>query len=160
MTVLAGVDDEPPQKRRRGVEGLAAGKEIKQSGPVTVYSGYSAVTAAPNAAKSQSASIAHSTMRTIPRQLPEGWEKRRSRTTDRVYYVNEKLNKTQWDPPAGSNLPVVPQKKQKVQKTRHQPNAQTTSLNGVVGLVHAEEANTKRWKRWQQNSKAIHSDED
>lgn len=43
----------------------------------------------------------------LPRQLPEGWEVKQSRSTGKVYYVNEKLGKTQWEPPAGSSAKAV-----------------------------------------------------
>ena len=64
--------------------------------PVTVYTGYSAITAevareeasaTPRQAQAQGVVGTEA----LPRQLPEGWEMRRSKSTSKVYYVNEKL---------------------------------------------------------------------
>jgi len=113
------------KKRKKGVEGLASNKSIKTGGAVTVYSGYDAMTLAPKekpaaekpAAPTQVTGPAAVTQ-ALQRQLPDGWEMRKSRSTGKIYYVNEKLGKSQFEPPAGSTIDkkVDPKK----EESRHQ----------------------------------------
>lgn len=162
-------------KRRRhgGVEGLASAKHIKNGGTVTVYNGYSHVTVVPQgpqaprqsstaphaeAPRQQQAPAASAAAGTeaLPRQLPEGWEVKRSRTTGRIYYVNEKLGRSQFEPPAGSTLKTETRKKQKVtRRAKDSVDAQLSDKNGVMGLVRASEQRTGRWQKWQQCSKIL-----
>lgn len=163
---------EATKKRVRSVEGLASSKSIKSGGSVTVYAGYSAVTtglqpasqkqkaptSTPATSSSAPASRASSSTATareaLTRQLPEGWEMKRSRTTGRVYYVNEKLGKSQFDPPAGSTIKTETRKKKQRTSTRPKDglDARLTDQNGVTGLVRAKEAKAGRWAKWQKVS--------
>jgi len=171
---------EQERKRKRGVEGLASSKNIKSGGTVTIYSGYAAMTTAPPSGPAPKASApaapaasagsrkAEGSQVTVngiqgkealQRQLPEGWEIKISKSTGKVYYVNEKLGKTQWEPPAGSSVKAAPQKKQKVSKrTKDNPDAQATDRNGVMGLVRATEAKTARWQKWNRASRVINEE--
>lgn len=158
------------KKRKRGVDGLASNKSIQQGGSVTIYSGYEAVTgsfgpaakAAPAVNQLSASSSAPSSIQghqALPRQLPEGWEMKKSRTTGKVYYVNEKLGKSQFEPPMGSTVKAVPQKKKQKASTRPKdlPDAQVTSMNGVMGVVRATDQNTARWQKWQKCSRIVNA---
>lgn len=159
---------EPAKGKRHHVEGLDSGQRIKHGGSVTVYTGYSAITAE---VAREEASATQVTPRqaqaqgvvgteALPRQLPEGWEMRRSKSTSKVYYVNEKLGKTQWEPPAGSSLKAAPSaKRRKTSRGQDAPDAQATSMNGIVGLVRATEQKTSKWQKWQQCAKVIDEDD-
>jgi len=158
---------EPDLKRRRNaVEGLASNRNIKSGGAVTVYTGYSAVTAAPapkddgpvhKESRSVPAPAVHG-MEALPRQLPEGWEMKKSRTTGRVYYVNEKLGKSQFDPPAGSTLKATAHKKQRASlRSKETVDAQATDKAGLMGLVRAQDVRANKWQKWQRNSAIINA---
>jgi len=154
------------KRRRNVVEGLASGKAIKSGGVVTVYSGYSSATATPQIPQGQtqraepSAPSRQPAPEALPRQLPEGWEMKRSRTTNRIYYVNEKLGVSQFDPPAGSTLKTEVKKKQKSSKRMKDiPDAQLTDKNGVMGLIRAGEKRLGRWNKWQQCSQILNAPE-
>lgn len=158
----------PPKKRKRATDGLAPNRNIKQGGAVTVYSGFSAVTVAPQPkreaapqASPQPPSGLQAT-EALPRQLPEGWEMRRSRTKNAVYYVNEKLGKTQWEPPEGSSLkPSMQSKKKGSVRLKESPaEAAVSSMNGVMGLVRAADQRTSKWQRWQHASAMLNTDDD
>mmetsp|Transcript_52740 Transcript_52740/g.163640 ORF Transcript_52740/g.163640 Transcript_52740/m.163640 type:complete len:130 (-) Transcript_52740:51-440(-) len=96
----------------------------------------------------------------LQRQLPEGWEMKRSRTTGRMYFVNEKLGKSQFDPPAGSTVRAEVRKKQHVSKrAKDIVDAQLSDKNGVMGLVRATEKRTGRWAKWQQCSQLLNAPE-
>jgi len=169
-----GASEEALARKRRhgGVEGLASNKHIRSGGTVTVYNGYSAATATPaskaqqtgeavqQAAPAQASVVAAAAA--LPRQLPEGWEMKRSRTTGRVYYVNEKLGTSQFDPPAGSTVKAEPAKK-KISKASSRakdgPDAQVTDQNGVKGLVRATDAKTGRWQKWQKCNRILNAPE-
>lgn len=160
-------------KRKRGVDGLASNKNIQQGGSVTIYSGYEAVTgsfgpaakakaAAPAPSFASASSSAPSSIQgheALPRQLPEGWEMKKSRTTGKVYYVNEKLGKSQFEPPMGSTVKAAPQKKKQKTSTRSKdvPDAQVTSMNGVMGVVRATDQNAARWQKWQKCSRIVNA---
>eukprot|EP00927_Polykrikos_kofoidii_P049769 TRINITY_DN43782_c0_g1_i1.p1 TRINITY_DN43782_c0_g1~~TRINITY_DN43782_c0_g1_i1.p1 ORF type:complete len:362 (-),score=50.61 TRINITY_DN43782_c0_g1_i1:129-1214(-) len=162
------------ERKRRKVEGLAPSKNIASGGAVTVYSGYSAVTTAGGAKASETASqkreeqgptgslpqagVVSTTAQALPRQLPEGWEMRKSRSTGKVYYVNEKLGKSQFDLPAGSTLKVEAKKKQKLSlRAKDGPVAHATDKNGVAGIVRATEQKLGRWQKWQKTSRLINA---
>lgn len=171
-------------KKRKRVEGLAPSKNIASGGAVTIYSGYSALTtggppqageapanaegaaARASAAAAATAStggppqaaLASTTAQALPRQLPEGWEMRKSRSTGKVYYVNEKLGKSQFDPPAGSTLKVEQKKKQKMSmRAKDGPDAHVTDKNGLAGMVRAAEQKLGRWQKWQKTSRIINA---
>ncbi|CAE7825406.1 Kpna7, partial [Symbiodinium sp. KB8] len=124
------------KKRKKGVEGLASNKSIKTGGAVTVYSGYDAMTIAPKekpaaekpAAPTQVTGPAAVTQ-ALQRQLPDGWEMRKSRSTGKTYYVNEKLGKSQFEPPAGSTIDKKADPKKKKAATR------SKASSGDSGLV-------------------------
>merc|ERR1712113_708651 len=117
-----------------------------------------ATAATASAFPSQSSSSATSAVQGqqgLSRQLPEGWEIRKSRSTGKVYYVNEKLGKSQFDPPAGSSVKATPKdKKQKATIRAKDPaaDAQLASMNGVMGSVRAKDKNVARWQKWQKCS--------
>ncbi|CAK9079578.1 unnamed protein product [Durusdinium trenchii] len=145
------------KKRKKGVEGLASNKAIKNGGAVTIYAGYDAVTVAPKAPDasekpSQPAQITGGGVtQGLQRQLPPGWEMRKSRSTGKVYYVNEKLGKSQFDPPAGSTIDKQAEKKKKKVTARSKdiPDAQFTDRGGMLGLMRANEQKKGRWAKWQ-----------
>lgn len=142
------------KKRPSGVEGLASSKRIRSGGAVTVYNGLDAVTSAPKpeAATLPAAAPAKSAAtQALPRQLPEGWEMKRSRTTGKIYYVNEKLGKSQFDPPPGAVMKATERRKEKVvqRPTKDIPDAQLTDRNGLIGLVRATDKKLGRWQKWQ-----------
>lgn len=162
-----------PATKKRKVEGLASNSGIRGGGSVTVYNGYTAVTAAaqtqPAAASSAApppqpaapaAQSAAAVSEALPRQLPEGWEMKKSRSTGKVYYVNEKLGKSQFEPPAGSTVKVVAQKKQRpTLRGRDVQGATSGDKNGVMGLVRATEKKSGRWARWQATSAMLNAPE-
>jgi len=156
------------KRRRSTVEGLASTKAIKGGGTVTVYDGYSPMTTAsqaPRAAdkppeKSAPSKHQHAT-EALPRRLPEGWEMKRSRTSGRVYFVNESLGKSQFEPPAGAAMAAASSKKKKVStRAKDCPDAQVTDKNGVMGLIRATEKKTGRWAKWQMCSRALQDEEE
>eukprot|EP00928_Gymnodinium_smaydae_P050826 TRINITY_DN34387_c0_g1_i1.p1 TRINITY_DN34387_c0_g1~~TRINITY_DN34387_c0_g1_i1.p1 ORF type:complete len:442 (+),score=73.02 TRINITY_DN34387_c0_g1_i1:157-1326(+) len=164
-------DDAAARAKRRKVEGLADSKSIKGGGSVTVYSGYSATKVAPAPAEkapeaaSQAQALqqqpqlnASAAQQALPRMLPEGWEMRKSRSSGKVYYINEKLGQTQWVPPEGSTLKVESVKKKKVRESlraKDAPDASVTDQNGLKGLVRATEQKVNRWQKWQKTSRLI-----
>lgn len=165
------------KRRRSGVEGLASSKHIKSGGAVTVYAGYSSVTSASagqvpkasgpaptpaNALQRQQAlpGVGVPGMEALPRQLPEGWEMKRSRTSGRIYYLNEKLGTSQFEPPAGSTVKAEVKKKHKTStKKKDIPDAQVTDKNGLIGLVRASDGNTRRWAKWNKCNQNINADD-
>lgn len=175
-TLGVPLQDASERKRRRGVEGLAPNKNIKMSsGSVTIYNGYDAVTtaklagpapkaaaAAPATAPAKTSSSSFSAVQgqeALPRQLPEGWEMKKSRTTGKVYYVNEKLGKSQFEPPAGSSIKATSQKKQKqTLRPKDVPDAQQGDRNGVVGVVRATDHKKARWQKWQNCSRIVNQE--
>jgi len=146
------------KKRKKGVEGLASNKSIKTGGAVTVYSGYDAMTLAPKekpaaekpAAPTQVTGPAAVTQ-ALQRQLPDGWEMRKSRSTGKIYYVNEKLGKSQFEPPAGSTIDkkVDPKKKKAATRSKEIPDAQFSDRGGMMGMMRATEQKKGRWAKWQ-----------
>lgn len=175
---------EADRKRKRGrTDGLASNKNIKGGGSVTVYNGYESQTTAAVAGSTRKASSSSAPavaaavaaaaapnfarasssqgQEALPRQLPEGWEMKKSRSTGKVYYINEKLGKSQFDPPQGSTVKAVsPQKKK--QKSVHRPKdvagATMTSMNGVTGVVRAKDQNANRWAKWQKCSQVVNTE--
>lgn len=160
--------NEAPRKRPRGVEGLASSKNIKSGGAVTVYSGYDAVSTAPqkaatagatssNAKPAQTVAVTNGAPG-LPR-LPDGWEMKKSRSTGKTYYVNEKLGLSQFDPPPGSGVKDdAKKKKQKVStKSKDIPDAQITDRAGVLGVVRASEQKMGRWQKWQKCSAILNA---
>jgi len=138
---------------------------------VTVYAGYQAVTAGSQQAPQQASAqqkpqplgqqSAASAVEALPRQLPEGWEMKKSRSTGRVYYVNEKLGKSQFEPPAGSTVKVeAPKKKKKLTHSKDLPDAQTTDKNGMMGVIRGSDKKLGRWQKWQQCSRILAEPED
>merc|ERR1711920_696299 len=82
----------------------------------------------------------------LERKLPEGWTMRKSRSTGKVYYVNEKLGKSQFDPPIGSTVKVKVKKKQRaITHTKDLPDARLTDKNGMMGVIRASEQRKGRW---------------
>lgn len=163
---------EPQKKRRRGeVDGLAKSRQILNGGSVTVYSGYSSTTttpqqagekstAGPSAARGNPSQLAGMAVQGLPRQLPEGWEMKKSRSTGKVYYVNEKLGKSQFDPPVGSTVKVEKKKKQRVvTHSKDLPDAQTTDKIGMMGVIRGNDKQAGRWNKWQRCSRIL-DDED
>eukprot|EP00747_Dinoflagellata_sp_TGD_P165414 gnl/TRDRNA2_/TRDRNA2_186647_c0_seq1.p1 gnl/TRDRNA2_/TRDRNA2_186647_c0~~gnl/TRDRNA2_/TRDRNA2_186647_c0_seq1.p1 ORF type:complete len:376 (-),score=76.21 gnl/TRDRNA2_/TRDRNA2_186647_c0_seq1:89-1216(-) len=175
---IASSDDAgEDRKRRRAVEGLASNKSIKSGGKVTIYNGYSAVTTQPQQAEQKKepvvqpaapaqvqapASVTTQIPQALQRQLPEGWEMKQSRSTGRVYYVNEKLGKSQFEPPAGSSVKADSTKKKKSASLRSKdiPDAQTSDMNGVVGMMRANEQKVGKWQKWQRTCREIHREDD
>jgi len=152
------------KRRRSTVEGLARGTAIKGGGTVTVYDGYSSIKAAPQAEEKRTETSAPSKHKhateALPRRLPEGWEMKRSRTSGRIYFVNESLGKSQFEPPAGATMAATTSKKKKTSsRVKDCPDAQVTDKNGVMGLIRASEKKTGRWAKWQMCSRAL-QDED
>lgn len=152
--------EEKPEikKRKKGVEGLASNKAIKNGGAVTIYSGYDALTVEPKVAETsekppasaQTQITGQSVIQGLQRQLPAGWEMRKSRSTGKVYYVNEKLGKSQFEPPAGSTVDKQVDKKKKAStKSKDVPDAQFTDRGGMLGLMRANEQKKGRWAKWQ-----------
>jgi len=156
------------------VEGLASAKKIKTGGgSVTVYDGYTAVEVKrPKDAKvglygATTTSTAPSTnppkgREGLERLLPAGWEMRKSKSTGKVYYVNEKEGKTQWEPPAGSSLSAPADTKKRKQSTKATPGleAHATSMNGVSGLVRATQQTTGKWQKWQKTSQLLNAEDE
>lgn len=179
-SMAPGPSEAERKRKRSGVEGLASNRNIRNTGgSVTVYNGYSSATVqgapvgqaqkASSAGSSAPASTASASSslsqiqghQALPRQLPEGWEMKKSRTTGKVYYVNEKLGKSQFEPPAGSTVQKV--SSQKKQKTTHRTkdpsaDATNTSLNGVMGSVRAKDQNMGRWQKWQKCSRLVNAE--
>eukprot|EP00933_Yihiella_yeosuensis_P070095 TRINITY_DN7758_c0_g2_i1.p1 TRINITY_DN7758_c0_g2~~TRINITY_DN7758_c0_g2_i1.p1 ORF type:complete len:381 (-),score=101.54 TRINITY_DN7758_c0_g2_i1:116-1258(-) len=167
----AGTEAAASRKRSRGVEGLASNKNIRHGGSVTVYQGYDALTAAPQkAATGDSAGATASSSssaqpqqavvagiagtQALQRQLPPGWEMKKSRSTGKTYYVNEQLGLSQFEPPAGSSADLpkdqAKKKKQKVStKSKEIPEAQFTDKGGMLGLMRGKEQKLGRWQKWQ-----------
>merc|ERR1712039_650502 len=122
-------------------------------GSVTIYDGYSAVSAGPQKVQNPAQAVLQQQLQqqqqaapdpnsSIPgrealsRQLPDGWEMKKSRSTGKVYYVNEKLGVSQFEPPQGSTVKAETKKKTKVAtKSKDAPGAIATDKNGVMGLV-------------------------
>lgn len=176
---------ESDRKRKRGrADGLASNKNIKGGGSVTVYNGYDSQTTAAVASSARKASSSSAPtvaaavaaaaapnftvafasssqgQEALPRQLPEGWEMKKSRSTGKVYYINEKIGKSQFDPPQGSTVKATsPQKKK--QKASNRPKdiagATMTSMNGVTGVVRAKDQNANRWAKWQKCSQVVNT---
>jgi len=163
------------KKRKLGVDGLAKGVKISSGGGVTVYNGYDAVTSGPRQAASSSAApalaqqqappptfgvAAGAAVQALPRQMPEGWEMRKSRSTGKVYYINEKLGKSQFDPPAGSTLqPRAATKKQRAPThSKDLPDAQKTDKNGMMGVIRGSDKKVGRWQKWQQCARVLQED--
>jgi len=146
---------EAKPKKRKGVEGLASNKSIKNGGAVTVYSGYDAVKLTPKA-EAQPAQPAQKQItgggvaQGFQRQLPDGWEVRKSRSTGKTYYVNEKLGKSQFEPPAGSTIDKTADKKKKAPaRSKDVPEAAKSDRGGMMGLMRANEQKKGRWAKWQ-----------
>ena len=143
------------KKRKKGIEGLASNKSIKNGGAVTIYAGYDAVTVEPKVAEAEKPSqptqiTGQSVTQGLQRQLPPGWEMRKSRSTGKVYYVNEKLGKSQFEPPAGSTVDKqVDKKKKATTRSKDIPDAQFTDRGGMLGLMRATEQKKGRWAKWQ-----------
>lgn len=162
--------DAERKRKRSGVDGLASNKHIKSGGTVTVYNGYGALTnthaPAPKAASASAFSASMPALSKIQgqegltRSLPEGWEMKKSRSSGKTYYVNEKLGKSQFDPPAGSSVKVAPQKKKDKASTRPKDteSATMTSSNGVKGVVRATDKNMARWQKWQKCSRVVNAE--
>lgn len=176
---------EPPQgfgideasRKRRKVEGLAPSKNIKQAGGLTVYAGYSAITSSKDkdsgvadsttssstarSGAAASAGAAITGVHGLPRQLPEGWEMKKSRSTGKVYYVNAKLGTSQFDPPAGSTVKVSAKKKQKAStRSKEGPSATMSDRNGVAGIIRATEQKTNKWAKWQNTSRLLNTEDE
>lgn len=160
-----------PTKKRKveasRVEGLARGQNIKNGGAVTVYAGYTAVTATAqqqqqqqqtDAATPVASHSATAVSEALPRQLPAGWEMRKSRSTGKVYYVNEKLGLSQFDPPAGSTVKAGRQKKQRPSYSKQEQSATAGDRNGMLGLRRATEKKSGTWAKWQATSAALNDD--
>lgn len=173
-------DEALAKKRRHGVEGLAPSKNIRSGGAVTIYSGYSSVTSAmqktPKAAALEPAQAllqqqqqrqanpagAVSGREALTRQLPEGWEMKKSRTTGKTYYVNEKLGTSQFEPPHGSTVKAESTKKKhksQIPKT-DAPSAIKGDKNGVLGLVRASSARTGRFAKWNRCNEMVHAEDE
>eukprot|EP00435_Cladocopium_sp_Y103_P034263 s1329_g8.t2 len=142
--------EEKPEikKRKKGVEGLASNKAIKNGGAVTIYSGYDALTVEPKVAETsekppasaQTQITGQSVIQGLQRQLPAGWEMRKSRSTGKVYYVNEKLGKSQFEPPACSTVDKQVDKKKKASTKSKDLNSKDSAkrsdaVNKVVSLM-------------------------
>merc|ERR1712048_57912 len=95
----------------------------------------------------------------LPRQPPEGWEMKKSRSTGKVYYVNEKLGKSQFEPPAGSSIKAAPQKKHRTSlRTKETPDAQVTDKAGLAGLIRAnDQSKVGKWQKWQKTSRLLNA---
>lgn len=96
----AGASGAAPDKK--GV--VQFGTRIKEAAAVA---GASRRAARAEEAAKAAATAAAERAQALPNQLPDGWEMKHSRSSGKVYYVNEKLNKTQWDPPAGFKVDLV-----------------------------------------------------
>lgn len=152
------------------MDGLAnmASRQILSGGSVTVYSGYESTTTTPKEAgekpamqkPAKSSHLAGMAVQALPRQLPEGWEMKKSRSSGRTYYVNEKLGKSQFEPPVGSTVKVEPKKKK--QRTTHSkdlPDAQVTDKVGMMGVIRGNDRQMGRWQKWQQCSRVLDEEE-
>jgi len=139
------------------IEGLAPNKKIAMDAPgaVTVYDGLTTVSLVPKRQQKEhdvaapirgartgsapiptSASIAKDALQ---RDLPKGWEMRKSRSTGKVYYVNLTTKESTFDRPSGAK-PVVKKK---------------------LSKKEIEEKQTKRkWNNWQKTSVLLNKDED
>lgn len=138
---------------------------------MTVYNGYSASSGKAAGHEREkvvqpdqdqaSATASSRPVEALPRQLPEGWEMRKSRSNGRVYFVNEKLGKSQFDPPAGSTVKAEPvRKKQRVPThSKDLPDNQRTDKNGMMGVIRGGDKKVGRWQKWQQCSRLL-QDED
>merc|ERR1712039_1040335 len=177
---LAPNSDAPPKKKKKtGVDGLASSKKISSGGSVTIYSGYSSISSAQQGQKSAAADPAQALINQqaqaqkgpnpgasvsgregLERQLPEGWEMKRSRTTGRIYYVNEKLGTSQFDPPHGSTVKAEARKEKVVKKVKDGPTATHTDKNGVMGAIRASTARTGRWAKWNRCNDIIHKEDE
>lgn len=166
----------PVKKRKTGVDGLASAKNIKSvGGSVTIYTGYSAVSSAPQKTapdaaqavlqeqiKQQQATQNASApgREGLSRQLPEGWEMKKSRSTGKVYYINEKLGTSQFEPPQGSTVKVEAKKKQKtVSRKTDAPQAIATDKAAVFGVVRAGSASKGRWAKWNKCNEIVHAED-
>eukprot|EP00929_Paragymnodinium_shiwhaense_P006628 TRINITY_DN11044_c0_g1_i1.p1 TRINITY_DN11044_c0_g1~~TRINITY_DN11044_c0_g1_i1.p1 ORF type:complete len:341 (-),score=70.73 TRINITY_DN11044_c0_g1_i1:340-1362(-) len=175
-SVPGGVDRPigQPQKKRK-VEGLASSRNIKSGGSVTIYSGYAATTAskpseqpknpvveqAAAATAPQASSLLAGATEAVSRQLPDGWEMKKSRSSGKIYYVNAKLGVSQFDPPAGSTVKASASasKKQKVSvRAKDGAIAHKTDMNGLAGVVRANDTSSKkgRGQKSMKTSAAIH----
>lgn len=75
--------------------------------------------------------------------LPDGWEKKTSKSTGKMYYVNEKLGKTQWKSPklatpgksANRNEPAVSVSDTKLDDTFNHDSTETTQKNETENLT-------------------------
>lgn len=87
---------------------------------------------------------------------------RKSRSTGKTYYVNEKLGKSQFDPPAGSTIRAEPAKKKHKVAThsRELPSAHTSDKVGMMGVIRGQDKKLGRWQKWQQCSRILQDDED
>lgn len=153
-------DEEASRKRRRGVEGLASSKHIKHGGSVTVYNGYDSVTAKPVAQASSQAATAAKPAKVEVKGLPDGWEKKVSRSTGKTYYVNEKLGKSQFEPPGvPAGIKETPKKAKVSTRPKDAPEAQFTDKNGVMGLIRASDKKLGRWQKWQKCNAILNAEE-
>lgn len=160
--------EEANRKRRRNpsaVEGLAPTKHIKSGGSVTVYSGYESRTVTPAAKLAKDGSgaaapapavapaaapgIGPPVTEALPKQqLAPGWEMKKSRTTGKIYYVNEKLGTSQFEPPVSASSKAKKESRSVI-RPKDAPDAQNTDKNGLMGLVRATDKKLGRWQKWQ-----------
>merc|ERR1712176_1736563 len=97
----------------------------------------------------------------LPRQLPDGWEMKKSRSTGKVYYVNEKLGVSQFEPPQGSTVKAETKKKTKVATRKPDaPQAIATDKAAVFGVVRAGTANKGRFAKWNRCNALVHAEDE
>jgi len=86
---------------------------------------------------------------------------KKSRSTGKTYYINEKLGKSQFEPPAGSTIKEQPAaKKQRLPThSRDLPDAQRTDKNGMMGVIRGQDKKVGRWAKWQQCADLLQQDE-
>lgn len=81
---------------------------------------------------------------------------KKSRSSGRVYYINEKLGKSQFDPPAGSTVKVEVRKKNRAAThSKELPDAQVTDKIGMMGVIRAKDQKLGRWQKWQKCSRIL-----
>lgn len=169
------MQEEKTTKRRLDsapVDGLAKNRQILSGGSITMYSGYNSTTSTPRQAGERPASGQPPAKRAAPqhaaggaveglkRNLPEGWEMKKSRSSGKVYYVNEKAGLSQFDPPAGSTVKAEQKKKQRAAThSTNLPDAQTTDKVGMMGVIRGKDKNLGRFQKWQRCSRSLDEEE-
>lgn len=137
-----------------------------------MYSGYAATTTTPQqagekqpsreAAKPQPVKpLVGLAVQGLSRNLPEGWEMKKSRSTGKTYYINEKMGKSQFEPPEGSSVKADPKvKKQRLTHSKNLPDAQKTDKIGMMGVIRGSDKQAGRWAKWAQCSRSLEDEEE